>query len=97
MCAHAAKDLCTITEGHDGGQYGFFIHPGEAVSLPFKFQSFRSFVSSDAEFDTSDSGEQQMEKRLIKVSVGVWCWCDKRLIGFQDYLKDFTKSTIRAT
>lgn len=37
-----------ITEGSEGGQYGFFIHPGETVHLPFKYQSFSVPHSADS-------------------------------------------------
>ena len=31
-----------LNEEGNGGQYGFFVHPGESVTLPFKYQEFSS-------------------------------------------------------
>ena len=36
------KEMCVATEGQEGGQYGFFVHPGETVTLPLKYQCFQS-------------------------------------------------------
>ena len=37
-----AIDDNLITESPDGGgQFGFLVHPGETVSIPFKYQTFQ--------------------------------------------------------
>ena len=42
MCSFyiVVEDVCLVSEGREGGQYGFFVHPGESVTLPFKYQCF---------------------------------------------------------
>ncbi len=39
-----------MTDGENesgGGKYGFFVHPGETVTLPFKYQSFSNLNNLD--------------------------------------------------
>ena len=71
-CISVVKDSLTITEGRDGGQYGFFIHPGESVALPFKYQSFGSSTPSFAGEDhlitiNETSRRFALQKKSIKV------------------------------
>ena len=54
-----ALDDNLITEGPEGGQYGFFIHPGETVQLPFKYQSFSAPLAT----------KLNEEKKTIKVNL----------------------------
>ena len=77
-CISVVKDSLTITEGRDGGQYGFFIHPGESVALPFKYQSFGSSTPSFAGEDhlitiNEASRRFAMQKKSIKVCSDLVC------------------------
>ena len=56
-------NLITEGGGGEGGQYGFFIHPGETVQLPFKYQSFGASEIGDA---VNKKGPQSCDK-IIKV------------------------------
>ena len=74
-CTCVAIDDNLITEGGggEGGQYGFFIHPGETVRLPFKYQSFsvaHSVDSAQSE-DGNEKSSQVCDKKVIKVCVAV--------------------------
>ena len=54
-----------MTEGKNGGQYGFFVHPGESVTLPFKYQCFSASAGDDA-FPVEEEGTK-VPKKSIKV------------------------------
>lgn len=64
------EDVCLVSEGRDGGQYGFFVHPGESVTLPFKYQCF-SYPSSCHDKDVMIENRDDIEKKAIKVSVSM--------------------------
>ena len=70
LYALPVNDLFVATEGREGGQYGFFVHPGEAVSLPLKYQCFQlSGVSSDSDYVMTDDVSRHVHtaKKSIKV------------------------------
>lgn len=54
-----------IVEDADQSQYGFFVHPGETVRLPFKYLTFS--LPSACTFETSSCGFAR-SKAVIKVS-----------------------------
>ncbi len=57
------EDVCLVSEGRDGGQYGFFVHPGESVTLPFKYQCFNHPPNSNYE-------DMAVEDRDVKADSG---------------------------
>ena len=67
---YAALNDNLITEDSNGGQYGFFIHPGETVHLPFKFQSFSAATQLE-DGDSLKTSCQTCEKKIIKVGCAI--------------------------
>ena len=61
---YVVKDLCVATEGREGGQYGFFVHPGESVTLPFKYQCFQAHPTR------TDQGNMMLEEGVNKTDSG---------------------------
>lgn len=58
-----------ITESPtSGGQFGFFVHPGETVRIPFKYQSFQQ--PSPPGVEKSDGyAEEEEGSKTVKVGV----------------------------
>ena len=65
---HVVEDVCLVTEGRDGGQYGFFVHPGEVVTLPFKYQCF-SHQPVHNNHPTQD-GDAKLDSGIKSIKVG---------------------------
>ena len=64
--------MCLVSEGRDGGHYGFFVHPGEAVSLPFKYQCFSTASGSHGDVIAKEEDRKgDTENEVIKVSAGL--------------------------
>ena len=66
--------MCIASDGQDGGQYGFFVHPAESVTLPLKYQCFRASIETvgdgycdDATEEAKHVNSQNMQNKLIKV------------------------------
>ena len=65
----AIDDDNLITESPaSGGQFGFFVHPGETISIPFKYQSFRQ-PSLPAAEKGDGYGEEEEGSRTVKVGI----------------------------
>ena len=68
---YTAMDDSLITEGTEAGQYGFFVHPGETVHVPFKYQTFQPLPqTSSPEIrggEGETNGDRKKKKKTIKV------------------------------
>ena len=70
LTPYAAMDESLITEGTEAGQYGFFVHPGGTVHVPFKYQTFQPLPQPSPPeirgWEDETNGDRK-KKKTIKV------------------------------
>ena len=58
--SHVVLDDNLITEASEGGHYGFLVHSGETVRIPFKYQCFSPVERTSSQLEDGSSNKQTL-------------------------------------